>query len=125
MSTWSRGGEPEKVARIEVVKGEHVLRALAEDGSLIAVYPASIGSEEKPAPSGTHKVALARNPTYTYNPEYAFKGVKREGEVRDQARAQQSGRARSGSTFRSTPSAFTGRRSPRRLARPIRRAASA
>jgi lipoprotein-anchoring transpeptidase ErfK/SrfK len=69
-------GEPEKVARIEVVKGEHVLRALAEDGSLIAVYPASIGSEEKPAPSGTHKVkGIARNPTYTYNPEYAFKGV--------------------------------------------------
>jgi len=69
-------GEPEKVARIEVAKGEHLLRALAEDGSLIAVYPASIGSEEKPAPSGTHKVkGIARNPTYTYNPEYAFKGV--------------------------------------------------
>lgn len=69
-------GEPEKVAKIEVVKSEHVLRALAEDGSLIAVYPASIGSEEKPAPSGAHKVkGIAKNPTYTYNPEYAFKGV--------------------------------------------------
>lgn len=69
-------GEPEKVAKIEVVKGEHVLRALAQDGSLIAVYPASIGSEEKPAPSGTHKVkGIAKNPTYTYNPEYKFKGV--------------------------------------------------
>lgn len=69
-------GEPEKVAKIEIVKDENVLRALAEDGSLIAVYPASIGSEEKPAPSGTHKVkGIARNPTYTYNPEYKFKGV--------------------------------------------------
>ncbi|RDI58864.1 L,D-transpeptidase family protein [Microvirga subterranea] len=69
-------GEPEKVAKIEVVKSEHVLRALAQDGSLIAVYPASIGSEEKPAPSGTYKVkGIAKNPTYTYNPEYKFKGV--------------------------------------------------
>jgi lipoprotein-anchoring transpeptidase ErfK/SrfK len=69
-------GERGKVAKIEVVKSEHVLRALADDGSLIAVYPASIGSEEKPAPSGTHKVkGIAKNPTYTYNPDYAFKGV--------------------------------------------------
>lgn len=67
----------EKVVKIEIVKSEKVLRALAEDGSLIAAYPASIGSEEKPAPSGTHEVrAVAKNPTYTYNPEYGFKGVK-------------------------------------------------
>jgi lipoprotein-anchoring transpeptidase ErfK/SrfK len=66
-----------KVAKIEIVKSEHVLRALAEDGSIIAVYPASIGSEEKPAPDGSHTVrAIAMNPTYTYNPYYAFKGVK-------------------------------------------------
>ena len=44
---------------------------------MIAVYPASIGSEEKPAPSGSHTVrAVAKNPNYTYNPDYAFKGVK-------------------------------------------------
>jgi lipoprotein-anchoring transpeptidase ErfK/SrfK len=71
------GDQAGKVAKIEVVKSEHVLRALAEDGSIIAVYPASIGSEEKPAPSGTHTVrAIAPNPNYTYNPDYKFKGVK-------------------------------------------------
>ncbi len=69
--------EIKKAGKVEVVKSEHVVRVLAEDGSLIAVYPASIGSEEKPAPSGTHTVrAIAHNPTYTYNPDYAFKGVK-------------------------------------------------
>jgi lipoprotein-anchoring transpeptidase ErfK/SrfK len=73
----AREAHEQKVAKIEIDKGDHVLRALAEDGSLIAVYPASIGSEEKPAPSGSHTVrAIAPNPTYTYNPEYAFKGVK-------------------------------------------------
>jgi lipoprotein-anchoring transpeptidase ErfK/SrfK len=69
--------QPEKVAKIEIVKSEHALRALAKDGAVMAVYPASIGSEEKPAPSGSHKVrAVAPNPNYTYNPDYAFKGVK-------------------------------------------------
>jgi lipoprotein-anchoring transpeptidase ErfK/SrfK len=66
-----------KVTKIEIVKSERILRALAEDGTLIAVYPASIGSEEKPAPTGEYTVrAIAEKPTYTYNPDYAFKGVK-------------------------------------------------
>jgi lipoprotein-anchoring transpeptidase ErfK/SrfK len=66
-----------KVARIEIAKKERVLRALAEDGSTLAVYPASIGSKDKPAPTGTYTVrAVVRNPDYTYNPDYAFKGVK-------------------------------------------------
>lgn len=66
-----------KAAKIEIVKSERILRALAEDGSLIAVYPASIGSEQKPAPSGSHTVrAIAPNPNYTYDPNYGFEGVK-------------------------------------------------
>lgn len=70
-------GKKEKVAKIQIVKSEKVLRALAKDGAVMAVYPASIGSEEKPAPKGSHTVrAVAPNPNYTYNPDYAFKGVK-------------------------------------------------
>jgi lipoprotein-anchoring transpeptidase ErfK/SrfK len=70
-------GEPGQVRRIEVRKSEKTLHAFAEDGKLVAVYPATIGSDEKPAPSGTHQVkAVAPEPTFTYNPEYAFKGVK-------------------------------------------------
>ena len=66
-----------KAAKIEVLKGDRRVRALAEDGTLLATYPASIGSDEKPAPSGTLKVVgVARNPDYTYDPEYKFKGVK-------------------------------------------------
>jgi lipoprotein-anchoring transpeptidase ErfK/SrfK len=72
-------GEPRKnvVSRVEVDKPGRRLRAFDEAGALVAVYPASIGSEEKPAPSGTHHVrAVAKNPTYTYNPDFKFKGVK-------------------------------------------------
>jgi lipoprotein-anchoring transpeptidase ErfK/SrfK len=43
----------------------------------MAVYPATIGSAEKPAPSGSLKItAVFQNPTYRYNPEYAFREVK-------------------------------------------------
>lgn len=65
------------VRRIEVLKGVRELRAYGEGDALVAVYPASVGSTEKPAPSGTHKVtAIAKNPTYTYSPDFAFRTVK-------------------------------------------------
>jgi len=68
---------PSRVARIQVDKGTQMLRAFAEDGVLLAAYPVTVGSAEKPAPSGTLKVTnVSKNPTYRYNPNYAFKGVK-------------------------------------------------
>ena len=72
-----RRGERPRVTKIEVDKKQKVLRALSKDGELVAFYPATTGSDEKPAPSGSHEVrAIAENPTYHYNPEYKFKGVK-------------------------------------------------
>lgn len=69
--------EDPKVERIEVDKGSRDLRAFDKEGKLFAFYPASIGSTEKPAPSGETKVTrIAFDPSYTYNPKYAFKGVK-------------------------------------------------
>jgi lipoprotein-anchoring transpeptidase ErfK/SrfK len=69
----------EKVHKIAIDKTARALRALDKDGNLVAFYPASVGSQEKPAPSGTHKVErVAESPTYTYNPEYKFKGVDSE-----------------------------------------------
>jgi lipoprotein-anchoring transpeptidase ErfK/SrfK len=68
---------PPKTARVEVDKTRETVRAFAKDGKLIAFYPASVGSEEKPTPSGTLKVvSIQPNPTYRYDPEYKFKGVK-------------------------------------------------
>jgi lipoprotein-anchoring transpeptidase ErfK/SrfK len=73
----ARGDKAEAVKRIEVAKGDHLVRAFGENDVLLAVYPASIGSDEKPAPSGTLVIkGIAKNPVYTYNPDYAFKGVK-------------------------------------------------
>ena len=65
------------IGKVEVDKGQKSVRALAPDGKLLAFYPASVGSEEKPAPSGTLKIVrVAHSPTYVYNPEFRFRGVK-------------------------------------------------
>ena len=66
-----------KVDRVEVDKSSRDVRAFDKAGKLLAYYPASIGSEEKPAPSGETKVkGVAFDPSYTYDPKYRFKGVK-------------------------------------------------
>ena len=66
-----------KVAKVVVDKSARTVRALDGDGKLISFYPASVGSEERPAPSGTLPIrSVAENPTYTYSPKLKFKGVK-------------------------------------------------
>jgi lipoprotein-anchoring transpeptidase ErfK/SrfK len=66
-----------KTARVEVDKARETVRTFAKDGTLIAFYPATVGSEEKPTPSGTLKVvSIQPNPTYRYDPKYKFKGVE-------------------------------------------------
>ena len=78
----AKAGKLEKAAKIEADKQNSIVRVLAKDGALLATYPASIGSEAKPAPSGTLKVVrIARNPTYTYDPDFKFRGVKADEKV--------------------------------------------
>ncbi|MBX4953910.1 murein L,D-transpeptidase [Rhizobium lentis] len=68
-----------KVKRIEADKKTGQVLAYGEDGSLLAVYPATIGSEDNPAPSGKHKVkGVARMPVYRYDPKRNFKQGKND-----------------------------------------------
>jgi lipoprotein-anchoring transpeptidase ErfK/SrfK len=61
------------VAWIQADKNLRQLRAYGEDGTLIAAYPATIGSEDNPSPTGTHMVeGVAPMPNYTYNPKVNF-----------------------------------------------------
>jgi len=67
---------PERATRVEVDKTAQVLKVFGRDQQLLAIYPATVGSSEKPAPSGRLKVTgISKNPTYRYNPKYGFKGV--------------------------------------------------
>jgi lipoprotein-anchoring transpeptidase ErfK/SrfK len=66
-----------KVDKLEVLKTDKQLRAIDGTGKLVAVFPATVGGGNTPTPSGPLKVAkVARNPSYVYNPDYAFKSVK-------------------------------------------------
>ncbi|HVY86825.1 MAG TPA: L,D-transpeptidase [Caulobacterales bacterium] len=65
------GGELDtQVASIEVDKNARSLRALDAAGNLLAFYPATIGSDENPAPTGDYEVkAVAFNPVYHFDPD--------------------------------------------------------
>lgn len=57
-----------EAASIEVDKGRNVLRAFDAAHTLIASYPATIGSVEKPAPTGAFAVnSVAFDPTYHFD----------------------------------------------------------
>jgi lipoprotein-anchoring transpeptidase ErfK/SrfK len=74
----STGPQP-KASRVEIDGRAQTIRVFGKDNMLVAFYPATIGSNEKPTPSGTMKVVnVSENPNYTYNPQYAFKGVRSE-----------------------------------------------
>lgn len=71
------GAPPAKADRVEVDKVRQTVKLFDKSNALIGFYPATVGSEEKPSPSGTLKVTeVSRNPFYRYNPEYHFKGVR-------------------------------------------------
>jgi lipoprotein-anchoring transpeptidase ErfK/SrfK len=71
--------EAQKIARAETIivdKPARNVRAYDKKGKLLAFYPATMGSEEKPAPSGAFKVRRVEwNPDYVYDPRFAWKGV--------------------------------------------------
>lgn len=71
-----------RVKRIEADKRNLQVRAYSADGSLVAVYPASIGSAQTPSPVGTHSVRnKAQNPAYTYDPKGSAQPGQSDGLV--------------------------------------------
>lgn len=65
------------IARIDVDKGRGEVLAYDADNLLIVGYPATIGSEELPSPSGSYVVrGVAPHPTYTYDPKKNFQQGK-------------------------------------------------
>lgn len=64
------------IAKLEVVKSIKQLRAYGRDGKLLAAFPATVGSEARPAPAGTLTIeAVAEEPTYTVKPSNNITGV--------------------------------------------------
>jgi lipoprotein-anchoring transpeptidase ErfK/SrfK len=59
-----------KAYRVVVSKGKRSVDALAEDGTVLASYPATMGSEHDPLPLGEWQVTTVKqNPKFYYNPD--------------------------------------------------------
>lgn len=55
---------------VRVSETDHSVVALGPDGSVMARYPATVGSEHDPLPIGEWKInGVAWNPSFSYNPE--------------------------------------------------------
>jgi lipoprotein-anchoring transpeptidase ErfK/SrfK len=66
-------------ARVDVDKDRQTVKVYSASNELIAFFPASVGGDDKPSPSGTLKVTLIESdPSYHYNPRYRFKEVERQ-----------------------------------------------
>lgn len=65
-----RDSPPPKAAHVIVLKESKSVTAYMSDGTVIASYPATIGSSHDPLPLGTWTVVeVSRNPFYHYNPK--------------------------------------------------------
>ena len=67
---------PRKISRLEVDAEKQRVKVYDEDNNLIAIYPATVGSEDRPSPKGEFKVtAISENPVYRYDPSLNLRGV--------------------------------------------------
>lgn len=68
-----RAPEPGTAVRVDAIKSTGMVMVIGAAGEVLASYPATIGSEDTPSPSGEFTVErVVRNPNYTYNPEKNF-----------------------------------------------------
>ena len=70
------------VARVEVDKTTNQVRAFDAADHIVAVFPATVGSTERPAPVGRWAVrSVATHPDYTYDPSRLTFGDKKQGKL--------------------------------------------
>jgi lipoprotein-anchoring transpeptidase ErfK/SrfK len=66
-----------KIAKIDVDKDQGQVRALDHKGKLVIAFPATVGSDELPSPTGDYKVkGVAWSPKYSYDPKKNFQQGK-------------------------------------------------
>jgi peptidoglycan hydrolase-like protein with peptidoglycan-binding domain len=65
-----------KISRVEVDAIRQRVKAYGDGDKLVAIYPATVGSEDRPTPKGEFKVTkISENPVYHYDPSLNFRGV--------------------------------------------------
>lgn len=67
---------PGKISRVEVDAKQQFLKVYGGDDKLVAIYPVTVGSEERPSPKGEFEVTkITEDPVYNYDPALQLRGV--------------------------------------------------
>jgi peptidoglycan hydrolase-like protein with peptidoglycan-binding domain len=67
---------PGKISRVEVDAKRQFLKAYGGDDKLVAIYPVTVGSEDRPSPKGEFEVTkITEDPVYQYDPALDLRGV--------------------------------------------------
>lgn len=67
---------PGKISRVEVDAKRQFLKAYGGDDKLVAIYPVTVGSEDRPSPKGEFEVTkITEDPVYQYDPALELRGV--------------------------------------------------
>jgi peptidoglycan hydrolase-like protein with peptidoglycan-binding domain len=75
-----------RVSRVEVDKTHQTVKALGESGELVGFFPATVGSEEKPTPSGELKVtSVNANPNLPLQSRLQIQRCKSQNSFHNQA----------------------------------------
>ena len=78
-----QGGLGAPIGRLEVNAREQTVTAYGREDTILAIYPATVGSGERPSPSGEFKVTgIARDPIYYYDPRNQLRGVDVEEKLK-------------------------------------------
>jgi peptidoglycan hydrolase-like protein with peptidoglycan-binding domain len=65
-----------KISRVEVDANRQRVKVYGEGDKLVAIYPATVGSEDRPTPKGEFKVMkITENPVFHYDPALHLRGV--------------------------------------------------
>ncbi len=69
--------------QVRVSKDQQTVTALAEDGTILAQYPATIGSDHDPLPIGNWKVTVVQHdPVFNYNPDLFWDSDAKDAKAR-------------------------------------------
>jgi peptidoglycan hydrolase-like protein with peptidoglycan-binding domain len=67
---------PSKISRVEVEAKRQFLKAYGGDDKLLAIYPVTVGSEDRPSPKGEFEVTkITEDPVYQYDPALGLRGI--------------------------------------------------
>ena len=76
VANMERRAERTTASRIEVESRSQMVMVYGKDDALIAAYPATVGSKDRPSPVGEFKVtAIAEDPVYHYDPDLNLRNV--------------------------------------------------